>query len=257
MQITCSGSHYYEPIETSACLDCALNKENDCGYGYRLLKAIFSTQEGDQRKDEVHVTDITGCLLKSYLDKKRAAPPYVHDLLYLFIGIAVHSALDFTDEHVQSEVTIHESGLIGRADAVYKDTLEDVKTTRWLTPGKLPYGEHATQVNIYNHFLQKDYLQIQYIDLSGPTKCKGCRIPLRMIDGVIQCSSCGYTPKSAHLGAVIYDVPSVNMQSFIDTRVAQLTLAMSNGTEPEAEPSFLCGYCAHVTCEHNHKRSMY
>jgi len=188
MQITCSGSHYLEPIETSACLDCALSKQNTCGYGYRILKAIFSTQENDQRKNEVHVTDITGCLLKSYLDKKRAAPPYVHDLLYLFIGIAVHSALDFTDEHVQSEVEIHESGLRGRADAIFKDTLEDVKTT------------------------------------------------------------------SAHLGAVIYEVPSVNMESYIDERVGQLSTCMANGTEPEAEPSFLCAYCAHESCIHNHKR---
>lgn len=254
MQITCSGSHYLEPIETSACLDCALSKQNTCGYGYRILKAIFSTQENDQRKNEVHVTDITGCLLKSYLDKKRAAPPYVHDLLYLFIGIAVHSALDFTDEHVQSEVEIHESGLRGRADAIFKDTLEDVKTTRWLTPSRLPYGEHATQVNIYNHFLKKDYLQIQYIDLSGPTKCKKCRIPMRMIDELIQCPSCGHSTKSAHLGAVIYEVPSVNMESYIDERVGQLSTCMANGTEPEAEPSFLCAYCAHESCIHNHKR---
>ena len=259
MKIRCSGDLYQEPIESNGCLECALkhNGEQPCSYGYPLLKAIFATQENENRTNEVHVTDITGCLLKAYLDKKNPDPPYPHDLLYLFLGIAIHDALNINDEFVESEISFVENGLHGRADNVFKDTLLDTKTTRWLTPSKLPYGEHENQVNIYNSVFKKNKLQIQYIDLSGPTKCKGCRIPLRMIDGVIQCSSCGYTPKSAHLGAVIYDVPSVNMQSFIDTRVAQLTLAMSNGTEPEAEPSFLCGYCAHVTCEHNHKRSMY
>ena len=161
MQIMCSGSQYLEPVETDQCLDCALAKENNCGYGYRLLKAIFATQEDEDRSNEIHVTDLTGCLLKACLDKKQTTPPYVHDLLYLFIGIAVHSALDFNDGHVKSEVGINEGGLMGRADAVYADTLEDVKTTRWLTPYKLPYGEHEKQVNIYNHFLKKDISKVK------------------------------------------------------------------------------------------------
>lgn len=258
MKIMCSGDLYQEPIDTSKCLDCALAYDGDqpCGYGYPLLKAIFATQEGDKRANEIHVTDITGCLLKAYLDKREPAAPYVHDLLYLFIGIAIHGALDINDQNVASELSFEVNGLHGRADAVFEDTLLDHKTTRWLTPYKLPYGTHADQVNVYNSVFNKSRTQIQYIDLSGPTKCKQCKVPMRMIDEVVQCPSCGLAPKSAHLGALIYEVPVVNMRDFIDTRVSELSIHMSNGTEPEPEPGFLCGYCDHIKCIHNQKRTI-
>lgn len=258
MKIMCSGDIYPEPIDTSTCLDCALSYsgEQPCGYGYPLLKAIFATQEGDKRAKEIHVTDITGCLLKAYLDKTAPVAPYVHDMLYLFIGIAVHSALDINDQNVASEVSFEKNSLHGRADAIFEDLLLDHKTTRWLTPYKLPYGTHSDQVNIYNSVFNKSRIQIQYIDMSGPTRCKPCKVAMRMIDGVIQCPSCGNAPKSAHLGAVIYEISPQDMRGFIDKRVSELALHMSNGTEPEPEPGFLCSYCDHISCTFNQKRSL-
>jgi hypothetical protein len=252
MNVLCSGSRYVGPIEDWRCTDCALNNENDCGYGYRLLKAIFATQEGESRRDEIHVTDITGCLKKAYLDKKRETAPYVHNMLYLFLGIAIHNALDIDDEHVESEVSVGSDGLVGRADAVFDDTLEDLKTTRWLNPSNLPYGAHEKQINIYNTFLRKDRLRLQYIDLSGPTKCRKCRVPVQMgLDGELTCPKCGVPPKNAHLGAVLFDVPNVDMDEYVDERVAKLSISIATGDEPGAEQSYLCSYCPHTDCEWN------
>jgi hypothetical protein len=69
----------------------------------------------------------------------------------------------------------------GTADLVDvpNSTLSDWKTTRWMVPAKLPYGTHASQVNVYRWLLWKDKgikvdrLQICYVDVSGPDKKKG------------------------------------------------------------------------------------
>ena len=125
--ILCSGELYDKPITTDECLDCALKMKGDqpCGYGYRLLKAMFETQQ--DRTSEVHVTDITGCLKKSYLDKVEPEAKYVHQILILWLGIAVHEAVEVQDDSVESELPVGNGLIKGRIDAVYDDRIEDAK----------------------------------------------------------------------------------------------------------------------------------
>ena len=251
MDILCSGTQYLEPVDEKTCLQCALEDRNDCGYGYNLLKSMFSLFEDDKRRNEIHVTDITSCLRKAYFSKTEPVINFVHDMLYLFIGIAVHNQIELNDEHVQSEVSFEKNGIHGRADAVFEDKLVDFKTSRWIKPGNLPYGEHEKQTQIYNTYFKKDRIQIQYIDLSGPTKCRKCKTSVRNVGGVLECPSCGNAPANAHLGAVLYEIPVVDQGDFIEDRVSDLQLALSNGVWPEAEPGWLCSYCPFTQCEHN------
>jgi len=255
MNILCSGDLYEKPITTEECLRCAtsLGGKQPCGYGYRLLKSIFESQSED-RTNEIHVTDITGCLRKAYYDKTNPKPRYVHELLPLWLGIAIHNDLDITDDEVISERPVSKDGLIGRIDAVYRDgRIEDAKTTRWMHVDKLPYGNHVDQVNLYAYMNGgADTLQIQMIDMSGPTTCKSCRIPFILRDGEYICRKCGKTYNNAHLGAHIVEIepqPEEEVKVFIKIRVYELEAAIYVTKEPPpVEPSWLCNYCPHTEC---------
>lgn len=135
----------------------------------------------------------------------------------------------------------------------------DLKTTRWLKPSKLPYGHHAQQVNVYAHMLKKmgyevESLAIQYVDMSGPTKCRKCYVPVHMTStGLIECPKCGQTPKDAHLGAMVFEVPMLDdeeIEAFMIERRDVLIKAFEDEQEPEREVGFLCNYCNHFeTCK--------
>lgn len=253
MNVLCSGELYKEPIDHETCLDCSLRlKQPPCGYGYRLLKAMFSTFQ--DRSREIHVTDITTCLLKAYLTKTEEKPEYVHHRLLMFLGIAVHKSVDVTDSHVLSEKPVRRGDLIGRVDAIYGDgDIEDVKTTRWLKPSNGPYGEHETQLNIYRLMLGSDKnMRVQMIDLSGPTKCRSCKVPARLINGVTTCPVCGKEFPDGHLGATIVSVDTIDdIEELVDERVGILKAALDMGVPPKAEPGWICGYCPHTSCEYN------
>jgi hypothetical protein len=124
-------------------------------------------------------------------------------------------------------------------------------TTRWLIPYKVPYGSHVMQVNIYAYMLRRmgreiNRLQIQYIDASGPTKCRKCRLPYRMIQGELKCPQCLHGVASAHLGAYLVDVPLLRddeIEGYVIDRKEILQKALDTGKAPEAEPGYLCSYC--------------
>jgi hypothetical protein len=110
------------------------------------------------------------------------------------------------------------------------------------------------QVNIYAYLLRKmgrevAKLQIQYIDASGPTKCRACRLVVRKYEGEYRCPSCGKVIKNAHLGALLVDVPIMRDEEVLEhiqERKENLENAMAMGIAPEKEPGYLCGYCAHL-----------
>lgn len=263
MNVLCSGELFTDPITTQECLACALKHkgEQPCGYGYRLLKSMFKAFEDDSRLKEIHVTDIVSCLLKAYYDKTNPAARYVHDLLALWVGIAVHSAIDISDAHVTSEVPGEKYDIKYRVDAIYEDgRIEDAKTTRWLVPSNMPYGSHADQVNMYAMLQRGDEedgasLWIQYIDMSGPTKCRKCKITMRLINGKVTCPKCGYVNENGHLGALMVEIDLEDMADMKDWTLGRkdaLTQALRLEIPPMAEPSFLCkGYCPHYQCPHN------
>jgi len=225
-----------------------------CGYGYKLLYKIFEAME--DRSEEIHVTDITGCLLRSWAIKKHPSPKYIHELLTLWIGTAIHKALELDNALVQSEVSIEYEDLKGRVDTIYNDSIyEDIKTTRWLYVSNLPYGNHAEQVQTYGAMGGADRLLLQYIDLSGPTQCKSCKLSLILSDGQMTCPNCGEVNNNGHLGAVIKEIPLNNDMEWIMSRVKKLRDAMETNIPPAPEDSFLCKYCDYTECKFNWRRS--
>lgn len=254
--ILCSAGKGELPAQ--ACLKCAIESPSRhplCGLDYGYLKALLNTSE---ERPDIHVTDITGCLKRAYLGKKNPKPVYVHELQALTQGVAVHSFLEDNDLFMDCEYPLKGDDLRGTADVVHKlfDPLRrrivDYKSTRWMYVDKLPYGSHALQVNIYAHLLRQeghlvDSLAIQYIDMSGPTKCRNCKRPVRMnVFEELACPKCGNAPNNAHLGAMLVEVPLIDegeISSLIERRKTALRQALDSAQVPGGEPSFLCGYC--------------
>ena len=145
-------------------------------------------------------------------------------------------------------------------DILCKDgTALDLKTTRWMTLPKLTSFSNALQVNINTQLLPEvcavevNRLFIQYVDMSGPTKCRKCNTTVQMIDGQLLCPKCLAAPREAHLGARLVEIPMMGeeeVKEFVERKVGILSEAMRTGVLPEAEPSWLCNYCSSLSrCE--------
>ena len=232
------------------CLECALAQNNTCGYDYSLLNTMYN----DKERTGIHVTDLTGCIRKAYYDKTDDQPEFVHSTLVRFLGTAVHKFIEGQEsEHYENERTMEALGLVGTADVVYKDgRLLDFKTARGLKPSNLPYGSHEKQLNIYAALLRESGVevnsaQIQYIDMSGPTKCGRCKGPISPnAMGMMSCARCGRELPDAHTGAIMVDVEledQSEITEWIKTRLKTLQIALDGSISPEAEPSYLCDYC--------------
>jgi CRISPR/Cas system-associated exonuclease Cas4 (RecB family) len=255
MRVMCSANK--GEMEHAGCLDCALvSVRPPCGMDYSLLSAMYN----DGVREGIHVTSLTGCLRRTYLDIKFPAPEYPHEMLTRFLGTAVHAFLEGDDDHKKSEVELEGLGIVGKSDIVYESgRVVDFKTVRWMVPNRLPYGSHAMQVNIYAHLLRLSGRQvtsaaIQYIDMSGPSKCRACKVPVRMVeDGSLACPSCGGAVNGAHLGSLLVEIPLIDdreVEKFITERRDILIDAMQANVLPDAEVSFLCAYCSHTErCE--------
>lgn len=251
-------------MELDDCLKCALEHNNTCGYDYALIRQMMNDEVKEARRGEIHVTDLTGCLLKAYLDKVSPAPEYIHETLARWLGTNFHGAAEGSDDVLDSELPLAWNGIVGKSDVVYKDgRVVDFKFTRWMYVNKLPYGSHALQVNIYAYLLRKmgrevSRLQIQYVDASGPSKCRKCRVPVRAVrdeygDIELKCPKCGNFVTGAHLGAYLVDIPLLSDEEVEDEildRKEKLEAALAMQMPPEAEPGFLCAYCPHrdITC---------
>ncbi|MEL7591751.1 MAG: PD-(D/E)XK nuclease family protein [Anaerolineaceae bacterium] len=253
MKINCSAGRGL--LELEECLQCALEGRNDCGYDYALIKSMMNDKKKESRRSEIHVTDLTGCLRKAWYDKVSPQPEYIHETLARWLGVNFHHAVEGSDDMLDSELPLQDDGLVGTADIVYKDgRIVDLKQTRWIYPQKLPYGSHATQVNLYAHLLRRmgrevTKLQIQYVDASGPTKCRKCKVPVRAYDGILKCPNCENIIANAHLGAVLVDIPlwsEEEVEAYITERKENLLGALELGLPPEKEPGFLCAYCGAV-----------
>ena len=253
-------------LAKTACLACALAHNNQCGIDYSLLKSMLKNKQ----RDGVHVTDITKCLRSSYYDKTDATPEWVHMMGYRTFGLALHGYLEGSDEYGTSELPLQALGLVGTADWVYFDgRIIDFKTARWVAPSKLPYASHELQVNIYAEMLREVNAEfekigpgvgkshgyplptsaaIQYIDLSGPTRCRTCKAPfLPGADGSLRCPKCLATNKEAHSENVLLEVflmESEDIRKVIDERRDTLNTSVEKHSPPPREEG-LCNYCSH------------
>ena len=189
------------------------------GYPYPVVMGIMGLLERDTT--QVHVTDITSCLRRAYLQRITDVYPSLKRMYWLFRGALAHQLVENTREpyslvEVRFQRRVDGVTVVGRPDKIVPTRREiyDFKTTRHITLKNLPYGEHATQVNIYRwlvepHF-QIDRLFLVYLDMS-------------------RCAS--------------REVPVEDVEEYVTERARILQGAMASGTLPVGEPSWLCDYC--------------
>jgi hypothetical protein len=257
-------------VSKEDCLKCAAEKTNTCGYTYSLLRFLYRDQPD---RSGIHVTDLTGCLRRAYFSKTREVIQYPHEFLVLALGSITHAFLEGNDDVIDTEVKLDAMGVTGTTDVMHHNgrefgpmDLTDLKTTRWLKVSNLPYGSHDLQVNIYSALLREmgfpvEGGSIQYIDLSGPTKCRKCKVTVvpevveyeegteTRLETFLHCPSCGDRPNGAHLGAVEFPVEMQDedeIKSLVEERRDILNLSLEMDDRPEAEPGFLCSYCKFV-----------
>jgi len=236
-------------ITGDRCIACA--RDGSC-FPPAYLRLLFASQL--KERTGIHVTDLTGCLRRAFYTKTEAAPPIrPGSMLNVVLGSLVHRALEGHGGETERQVSMEQDGIrvVGSVDAVEGGIVE-YKTTRWLKPSRLPYGNHETQVTYYAVLLREmgepvDHATLFYLDMSGPSRCPRCRLE------VVDCT-CGYTHKETHRGVAPYVIEFTD--EGLDQAKAQLlargkTLkqALQSGSPPDAEKSFLCRYCSHrETC---------
>lgn len=247
--VICSATN--KEVSMDACRSCALSVPSPCGYDYALIKRIHQALEP---REGIHVTDLVHCLKRAYYDATEPVPERVSDVMYRVLGTATHALLeDEQDENLITELPLEYQGVVGRVDAYYpeKGILVDFKTTRWLMPDRLPYGDHEKQVNVYRWLLENNgypvnQMFLHYIDLSGPTKCRSCKLPLvKKVDG-FYCPVCGKFDRNGHHGTAMVRVNIElveEIEEFVLSRKQALEEAIQTGTPPQSDAGFLCNYC--------------
>jgi CRISPR/Cas system-associated exonuclease Cas4 (RecB family) len=248
-KVICSATN--NEVTMDFCKNCALNAPAPCGWDYSLIKKAHAAVQG---REGVHVTDLVHCLRRAYYEEIQPVPERVSDVLYRIIGTATHSLLEAgEDDNLITELPLEYKGVVGTVDAYYPDTktIVDYKTTRWLKKAYLPYGDHEMQVNIYRWLLkgngyEVDRMFLHYIDLSGPSKCRSCKVPLIEEGGIFLCPVCGKPNKNGHHGTALVEVPMEvlsDIDEYVMTRKEILESAVESKEAPEGEPGFLCNYC--------------
>ena len=190
----------------------------------RFFYSVFKEMAKQRNPPDnvIHVSDVTGCLLKSYYMRRR---PFVTEAqaVVFRVGEGVHTALQrYLHEkygwsyEVEARMPIEdeygEFELVGHADLLSPDNeVVEVKTTSKI-PDE-PYRSHVMQLNAYMYMLKAKAGYVLYIEKGG---------------GRIRVFPVQFSKKL--WGEVV-------------RRAIKLHKALVTNTPPEPEPNHLCRYC--------------
>lgn len=173
--------------------------------------------------DVIHVSDVTGCLRKSWFARRRPETSEAQNVI-LRIGEGLHRELqEFLvsrygwHAEVEARYPVEYDGgefeLVGHADLVSPDNeVVEIKTTNKI-PGDGPYPSHRMQVNSYLYMLKARQGYVLYIE-------KGT--------GRIRVYPVQFSPKL--WGETV-------------KRAITLHRAIKRGKPPKPERGPLCNYC--------------
>lgn len=167
--------------ETIRGIDCYNCSKGIACYPSGLIKLIL--EDALKERNGTHVTDLTGCLRKAFYAKTQPKPPIeLREMLNRIVGTIIHKAIEEAEaDPLNVSVTEGKVSIVGTTDGG-ADRLTEIKTTRWMIPEKLPYGNHAEQVKSYLAMRKRMGIEgneavVYYLDLSGPYKCPTCKQP--------------------------------------------------------------------------------
>jgi len=169
---------------------------------------------------EIHVTEATQCLLKSFYQRKLQRLLLEPKVVVLSFGDLVHKALQEPlkrrnyNVEVEGKFNVSNVTLVGHADALHKSHVLEFKTISRIPHDVLEH--HVLQTNAYNYIFNVDVGSVVYIHKPS---------------GTIR----------------IFDVPrSEEMFKYVCLRALRLSNCLKNNITPQPEPSWLCQYCEYV-----------
>ena len=131
----------------------------------------IATELQNSRENEIHVTDLTTCIRRSYYMKKHGFPMDENMAFWLLFGHIVHRIVapeiaKALDGDVEVEKVFEWDGVEIHATA---DILTDKYVIELKTCNRIPqhpYESHLEQVNAYMHIFDKPIAKIVYISRS-------------------------------------------------------------------------------------------
>jgi len=205
----------------------------ECPTCTELLPASFwnrlTWKRFTPRESTIHVTSLTNCLRKAYLDTIVPAEETVESAWAKLRGALLHYAgrsLGWNELAVKMPVRIDdaETTIIGFIDAYDPETatIYDLKTTRLLTwqvkKGFIPRESHIAQVQCYSTMLEGYGIPV-------------ARQVLVYVDDK---------------DIVPIQVPLGNRREWMILRATQLHRAFCKEQTPKPEVGSLCKYCPHL-----------
>ena len=135
-----------------------------------IKQAIFekAKEYQEDRSDTIHITDLTGCIRRSYYIKKYGFPLDEKMSFWLLFGAVVHDMLTpviarFLNGEREVRTIYEYKGIEIQAtvDVLAKDVVVELKTCNKLP--YQPYQSHIEQINAYMHIFDKPKGLIVYI----------------------------------------------------------------------------------------------
>ena len=172
--------------------------------------------------DVIHISDVTGCLLKSYFMRRR---PFVTEAQAVIfrVGEGLHTALQkYLHEkcgwsyEVEAKMRVEDKyggfWLVGHADLVSPDNeVVEVKTTSKIP--EEPYHSHVMQLNAYMYMLKAKAGYVLYVE-KGSGRIRVFHVPF-----------------------------SKKLWGEVVKRAIKLHEALVTGRPPEPEPGPICKHC--------------
>jgi len=118
----------------------------------------------EDRSNEIHVTDLVGCIRASYFKKIYGARFNLTQAISVILGLGLHELfIPFLAGKLNGEyeVEMEYEGIKGKADIVTDEYVVEVKTVNNI-PYK-PYKSHLEQLNFYMQVLNKSKGLLLYI----------------------------------------------------------------------------------------------
>lgn len=113
-----------------------------------INKVVLNMQE--DRSSEIHVTDLTTCIRRSYFEKVYGRKINYPNSLFILRGILIHDAvLEQLAKELKAnyEIDVTYKGIKGRIDLLTEKEVIEIKTINKVPIS--PYNSHLEQLNFY------------------------------------------------------------------------------------------------------------
>lgn len=188
---------------------------------YQMFAEVYYKRQFKvYQQNEIHVTEATQCLLKSFFQRKLQRALLEPKVVVLSFGNLIHEALHEPLERrgykteQEGKYPLGNIALYGHTDALASDHTLEFKTISRMPHS--PLSHHILQDNAYNFIFDRPIGYIPYIHKPS---------------GLV----------------VVFPIEKREDQfKYVCLRAIRLSAMLRSNTMPPSEPSWLCQYCEYI-----------